>query len=67
MLIDRKNYPELDLLLWDYVPQLVTRERAFMTYEHKWEYVDKAKLTDREKKLIDLLTKEYGKGIFLAA
>ncbi|GEM_PF-2241821 len=59
MMIDRKNYRELDLLLWDFVPRLLTREHAFRTYEMKWGYVHEDKLTKQERKLIDELIKEY--------
>ncbi|WP_062064550.1 hypothetical protein [Cellvibrio sp. OA-2007] len=65
--IDRKEYPELDLILWDRVDRLIVPQDAFLKYEQRWRYVDQAKLTPKECQLIECLTQSYGKGFFLAA
>ena len=63
--IDRKKYPELDLLLWDTFARTVTGELAFATYERKWLYVDIEKMGDTEKTLIVKLTERYGNGHYV--
>ena len=67
MTIDRTKYPELDLLLWDYLPQIVAPEHAFEIYETRWAYVDEGAIVALERVLIARLTEEFGQGIFLAA
>lgn len=66
-LIDRKDYPELDLILWDRADRLIDARDAFLKYEQRWGYVDQHHLTPKECHLIKYLTQEYGHGLFLAA
>ncbi|MFY9180549.1 MAG: hypothetical protein WAO12_12360 [Venatoribacter sp.] len=65
--IDRQQYPELNLILWDTTQRYLSEERAFNTYETRWKYVDETKLCEAEKALIARLIKEIGKGLFLVA
>lgn len=64
-LIDRKEYPELNLLLWDIRRELIEPEYAFQMYEQRWGYVSQKHLTEKEKLLIEELTQTCGKGYFL--
>lgn len=65
--IDRKLYPELDLILWDTVERFVSASDAFSAYEKRWRYVDQTRLIPRERTLIDDLIRDLGNGLFLAA
>lgn len=65
--IDRKEYPELDLILWDRADRLIEPQDAFLKYEQRWRYIDQTCLTAKESWLIEYLTSTYGKGLFLVA
>ena len=65
--INRTHYHELNMLLWDMHKKFIDTNTAFELYEKRWGYVDQTKLTPKEKKLINLLTKEFGKGCFMPA
>jgi hypothetical protein len=65
--IDRRQYPELNNLLWDIHCYLVDPKVAFDMYEHRWRYVDTKQITPKEKALVQRLTNEFGNGVFLAA
>lgn len=58
--IDRKDYPELDQLLWDTKIRLLEPKDALNIYERRWGLVEKEALTPREKELIHNLAKEAG-------
>ncbi|KFZ29114.1 hypothetical protein IDAT_05415 [Pseudidiomarina atlantica] len=66
-MINRKLYPELDLLLWDMHNTYVEPETAFRIYEERWRYVDKTKISESEERLIADLVKDFGGGIFMPA
>jgi hypothetical protein len=63
--IDRNNYKELDLILWDTRKKLIAPKDAFAFYEGRWGHVDKNKLDKLELALIDDLIKQVGNGHFL--
>lgn len=65
--INRKQYPQLDMLLWDNADEMISEQEAFGAYEKRWPYVDENTLTNHEKELIDRLTKQLGNGLFLSA
>jgi hypothetical protein len=65
--INRTNYTELDLLLWDIHTQFIRPDVAFQLYEQRWKYVDEKRLTKDEKSLIEKLTNTFGKGLFMPA
>lgn len=63
--INRADYPTLDLLLWDIHARTIAPNVAFQIYERRWSYVDEKKISTSERELINLLTIEFGKGIFM--
>lgn len=63
--INRRDYPELDTILWDIQAETVTAEFAFQMYERRWCYIEPNLLTDDEKLLIESLIKNIGHGHFL--
>lgn len=65
--IDRRQYPELNNLLWDLHGIQVEPKVAFDMYEKRWRYVDHKQITPKEKALVQRLTNEFGNGVFLAA
>lgn len=65
--INRTDYNELDLILWDIHTKFVKPEVAFQLYEKRWKYVDVKLLSNNEKNLIEQLTNIYGKGLFMPA
>jgi hypothetical protein len=65
--IDRVDFPVLDQLLWDSHVQQLSTERAFLTYEKRWGYVDHSQLTAHERYLIKQLTEQVGHGVFMPA
>lgn len=65
--IDRTQYHELDMLLWDMHNKYIDPKTAFELYEKRWAYVDQTKLTRKEEQLINQLTNKFGNGCFMAA
>ena len=65
--INRYQYKELNHILWDSKRDFINPEDAFKLYERRWSYIDQHKLTDKEKQLINLLTEQVGKGLFMPA
>ncbi|WED29057.1 hypothetical protein L3V77_24305 [Vibrio sp. DW001] len=65
--INRTKYHELNQLLWDMHVKYIAPKTAFELYEKRWAYVDTTKLGKKEKQLIEMLTKEYGNGVFMPA
>lgn len=63
--IDRKNYPQLDSILWDTRQELFTHKEALDLYERRWGYVDQLSIQAHEKELIEHLTNTVGNGVFL--
>jgi hypothetical protein len=66
-LINRYEYPELDLILWDRAETFIAPDVAFRLYEERWRFVDQVRLTDEERELILELKKVYGHGHMLTA
>lgn len=66
-LINRNEYPELNIILWDMADTYIEPEVAFRMYERKWRHVDEKRLTAKEKNLIAELTKTVGQGYMLVA
>lgn len=65
--IDRKDFPELDLILWDRADRFIAACDAFLKYEQRWRYVDQLRLTAAERQLITDLAENFGNGLFLVA
>ncbi|MDX1805127.1 MAG: hypothetical protein R3292_13740 [Alcanivorax sp.] len=66
-MIDRKHYPELDLIMWDHAGRFIAPEKAFALYETRWRFVDQTRLENTEKHLIAQLKEKHGHGVMLAA
>lgn len=66
-MIDREQYPELDLIMWDRADRYVTPQDALHLYETRWRFVDKERLCNKEKTLIRKLTDDHGHGVMLSA
>ncbi|WP_444677555.1 hypothetical protein [Halomonas sp. E19] len=66
-LIDRHDYPELDLILWDRAERWVAPDVAFRLYEERWRFVAHDRLDEGERELIRRLTVAYGRGHMLVA
>jgi hypothetical protein len=60
-LINRHDYPELDLIMWDRAETHIEPAVAFRLYEQRWRFVDKERLGDKEHRLIKALEKTYGR------
>ncbi|XGA78732.1 hypothetical protein OR573_09370 [Halomonas sp. CH40] len=65
--LNRHDFPELDMILWDRAELFVDPEVAFRAYEERWRFVDQHSLTRRERALVKQLTDEYGHGKMLVA
>lgn len=63
--IDRRQYPELNTIMWDMHCERVEPKVAFDLYERRWRYIDTARLTTKETDLIQQLTNEFGNGMFM--
>lgn len=65
--IDRKDYPELNLILWDMHDQFIEPSVAFELYERRWGHVAENQLCQEEIALIKELISEFGNGVFMPA
>jgi len=66
MMIRINDYPQLRLISWNRPgDQMVSEEDALALYERNWRYVDVDALDERERALIEDLTKRLGHGVFL--
>lgn len=65
-IINRRNFPELDNILWDVHNDTIDAKNAFEIYERRWQYVDAERLTEEERELIRVLTQKFGNGLFLS-
>ncbi|MBB3229769.1 hypothetical protein [Halomonas stenophila] len=66
-LINRRDYPELDAILWDRADDYINPEVAFHLYEERWRFVAQDRLLDNERTLIAELARTYGHGHMLVA
>lgn len=65
--LKRDQYPELDKILWDFFPRVISADAAFNMYESRWGFVDRKRMTKAEKKLITQLVAYVGHGFFMPA
>lgn len=65
-LVDVRQYPELALLCWNRSDRFVPAREALALYERNWRFVDQARLTARERTLIDGLAQRFGNGVLNA-
>jgi hypothetical protein len=58
------DYPQLHALCWNRpADTVVDGHDALALYERNWRFVDRDRLTEQEKQLIDQLVERYGKGV----
>lgn len=67
MMIDRTQYDQLNHILWDTRKVQLPPEQVLAYYEERWPFVDQDQLSDKERGLIQELTRTVGKGCFLPA
>jgi len=65
-LIDLALFPQLRQLCWNLNTEFLTRADAFALYERNWRLIDETTLEPTERKLIDQLVQELGKGVMNA-
>jgi len=54
----------LSIICWDIASGKVSERQAFHLYIDRWGHLDEELLSKQEKKLIEELTKAYGRGYF---
>jgi hypothetical protein len=59
-MINRREYPELDALLWDTTAETIPAQEALRIYEQRWGFVNQADLQHHERELIKQLAKAAG-------
>lgn len=65
MKIALSDYPQLKLIAWNRSAEdFVSDWEALALYERNWDLVDKESLEDKERQLIEHLTKTVGNGVF---
>lgn len=62
MLVRVDDYPELRDIAWNRRDALIPAREAFQLYERNWRFVDRARLSEDERQLIERLKNEYGNG-----
>ena len=65
--INRTQYHELDMLLWDMHQQYVEPKTALEIYEKRWGFIDPNKIEIKEQNLINQLIHLFGNGCFMPA
>lgn len=62
-MIKLADYPQLGLIAWNRRPEsVITEAEALALYEANWRWIDEKTLTTEERKLIEKLVQEVGKG-----
>ncbi|MBP6830189.1 MAG: hypothetical protein KA978_05355 [Deltaproteobacteria bacterium] len=59
------DLPQLRFLLWSRMTDEVTEPEAFALYEANRQWVDRATMTEHERRFFDRLVATYGRGVFL--
>ena len=65
-LIAVAQFPQLQQLCWNLRTEFLTRADALALYERNWRLVDQATLDPGERRLINALAQELGKGVMNA-
>ncbi|WP_437907871.1 hypothetical protein WME95_08260 [Sorangium sp. So ce327] len=55
---------QLRLLLWNREDHAITEEEALALYEANRQWVDRASMSERERRFFDDLVARYGRGVF---
>lgn len=62
------DYKQLNLLAWNRGrDDPIDEDEVFELYECYWRFIDEDTLEEKERQLIDRLTKEYGNGVMNTA
>jgi hypothetical protein len=61
--LDLHRWPALRELAWSRADRWISAEDAFALYERNWRFVDHARLTPSEAKLVDRLKDRFGGGV----
>jgi hypothetical protein len=64
--LDVDRWPALRELAWNRTGRWIAAEDAFALYERNWRFVDRARLTPEEAKLVDRLKDRFGGGVLNA-
>jgi hypothetical protein len=58
--VDARQYPNLQLLMWNRADRYLADRDAFSLYERNWRFVDRKRLEPQELALIRRLSAKYG-------
>lgn len=58
--IDRRQFPQLDSLLWDTKARFINQREVLDIYERRWPFVDQDQLCNKERQLINALAQQAG-------
>ena len=62
-IVDARDYPDLQLLMWNRADRYLLDRDAFALYERNWRFVDRKRLAPRELALIRRLAAKYGNDV----
>ncbi len=62
-LVEISDFPQLKQLCWNLKTEFLTRADAFALYERNWRLIDQQALVPIERRFIDELANELGKGL----
>jgi hypothetical protein len=65
-IVDAREYPNPQLLMWNRADRLLTDRDAFSLYERNWRFVDRKHLGREELALVRRLAAKYGNGVLNA-
>jgi hypothetical protein len=58
------DYPQLKMLAWNRPGNPMIAERdALGLYEANWRFVEPDKMDERERRLLDQLVRQFGRGV----
>jgi hypothetical protein len=60
------DYPALADIAWNLAVEYLPSRQAFALYERNWRWVDRDRLSERERELIEQLAERFGGGIIHA-
>lgn len=62
-LVEISDFPQLKQLCWNLNTKFLTRADALAIYERNWRFIDQLALEPTERKFINELVEELGKGV----
>lgn len=60
------DYPALADISWNLAQEYIPAKEALALYERNWRFIDRKRLDDRERRLIERLVEQFGGGILHA-